>query len=190
MGTQHNLTFRTATAIGRLAELQRRAERADKPSPLVRSALQELAAVVEELQAANEALQSYAGEITSARQKAATAEKAREELANVVPLPLLWTDQTGVIAAGNESASQLLNIGKHHLPGKPLMLFVSDRALFFGALRSLCETAGVASIDVDITVRPRERRPRKMKLSGRRVESDSRCLWFLDELNSENETRE
>ena len=191
MGTLHNLTLRTATALGRLAELQRRADRiGDKPSPITRSALQELSTAVEELQVANEALQTQVEELAAARQKAISSDEALDEFANVIPLAVLWTDHAGLIERGNESASQLLNIGKHHLQGKPLMLFVTDRSVFFTAMRSICETPGLTSIDVEITIRPRERRPRKMKLSGRRVQHDSRCVWFLHDLASENPAHE
>ena len=187
MGTLHNLTLRTATAVGRLAELQRRADRiGDKPSPIAKSALQELSTAVEELQVANEALQTQIEELTAARHKATSAHEALDEFSNVIPLAVLWTDRSGVIEKGNESASQLLNIGRHHLQGKPLMLFVTDRSVLFAAVRSICETPGLASIDVEITVRPRERRPRKMMLSGRRVQHDSRCVWFLHDLASES----
>lgn len=191
MGTLHNLTLRTATAVGRLAELQRRADRiADKPSPIARSALLELSTALEELQVANEAMQNQLDEILLIREQAATAQRVLDEFANVTPLAILWTDRGGVIEKGNESASELLNIGKHHLQGKPLMLFVTDRTVLFSALRTMCESPGVPSIDVDITVRPRERRPRRMKLSGRRLEYDPRCVWFLHELPQENVTHE
>ena len=95
-----------------------------------------------------------------------------------------------MIENGNERASQLLNIGKHHLQGMPLMLFVTGRTVLFSALRSLVETPSLPAVDVDITVRPRERRPRKMKLSGRRLKFDSRCVWFLHEATPENLTHE
>lgn len=191
MGTLHNLTLRTATAVGRLAELQRRADRiVDKPSPLTKSAIQELSTALEELQVANEALQSQLEEITVVRQQLSTAQQALDEFANATPFAIIWTDHAGVIENGNERASQLLNIGKHHLQGKPLMLFVTDRTILFSALRSLCEPPSVPSVDVDITVRPRERRPRKMKLSGRRLDFDARCVWFLHEIAPENLTHE
>jgi len=191
MGTLHNLTLRTATAVGRLAELQRRAERiANKPSPITRSALLELSTALEELQVANEALQNQLDEMLVAREQSATAQRALDEFANVTPLAILWTDKAGIIEKGNESASELLNIGRHHLQGKPLMLFVTDRTVLFSALRTMYESPGVPSIDVEITVRPRERRPRKMKLSGRRMEYDPRCVWFLHELPLENGTHE
>jgi PAS domain-containing protein len=191
MGTLHNLTLRTATAVGRLAELQRRADRlTDKASPIVRSSLQELSTALEELQVANEALQNQVDELSANRLKVQTAQQSLDEFTNAMPLAAVWTDRAGVIEKGNETASQLLNIGKHHLQGKPLMLFVMDRSVLFSALRSLCEMPSVPSIDVEITVRPRERRPRKMKLSGRRLDHDPRCVWFFHELPPENPTQE
>jgi PAS domain-containing protein len=190
MGTLHSLTLRTATAVSRLAELQRRAERiVEKPSPLTKSALQELSTALEELQVANEALHQQVEELTSLREKGDAAQHALEEFADALPLAVIWTDHAGVIDKGNEAASQLLNIGRYHLAGKPLMLFVLDRTALFGALRSIGDAPGVSMVDVDITVRPRERRPRKMKLSGRRLEHDTRCVWFLHEL-PENVTQD
>jgi PAS domain-containing protein len=183
MGTLHNLTLRTATAVGRLAELQRRAERiTTKPlSPVTKAALQELSVALEELQVANEALEAQVQELTAVRDDASHAVQAFDEFANAAPIAVLWTDRAGVIERGNETASALLNIGKHHLQGKPLMLFVTDRQTLFGALRSMVEASNAAAIDVEVTVRPRERRPRKMTLSGRRLEHDARCVWFLQD---------
>ncbi len=183
MGTLHNLTLRTATAVGRLAELQRRAEGiANKQgSPVTKAAIQELSTALEELQVANEALQTQVDELATIREEAMAAARALDEFTTAMPVAVLWTDRSGVIERGNDTASQLLNIGRHHLQGKPLMLFVTDRQILFGALRTLVESPGATSIDVEITVRPRERRPRKMQLSGRRLEHDPRCVWFLHE---------
>jgi PAS domain-containing protein len=182
MGALHSLTLRTATAVGRLAELQRRAQHTrDQPSAITKAALQELSMALEALQAANEQLRMQSDELAASRAESSVAQHAQDEFANAVPIAVLWTDRSGVIVKGNDSASQLLNIGKHHLAGKPLMLFVTDRAVLFTAIHSLCETAAVPSIDVEITVRPRERRPRRMRLRGCRLEHDSRCVWFLHE---------
>jgi PAS domain-containing protein len=186
VATLHNLTLRTATAVGRLAELQRRAERlTDKPSPIAKSALAELSTALEELQVANEALQTQLDELNAIRLSVENVQRANDEFAQALPIAALWTDRAGVIEKGNDAASQLLNIGKYHLQGKPLMLFITDRAPLFAALRSLCDAPGVPSVDIDITVRPRERRPRKMKLCGRRLEHDARCVWFLHDVPGE-----
>jgi nitrogen fixation/metabolism regulation signal transduction histidine kinase len=182
MSALPNLTLRTTTAVGRLAELQRRVDRVpDKPSSVTRAALQELSMALEELQVANEELQMQIEELTATRAESSSAQRAREEFANAVPIPVLWTNSAGVIEKGNEAASQLLNIGKHHLAGKPLMLFVMDRTALFGAVHSLCETATHPSVDIQITVRPRERRPRRMRLRGCRLEHEGQCVWFLHE---------
>jgi len=182
MSTLHSLTLKTATAVGRLADLQRRAEKhVDKPSPVTRAALAELSTALEELQVANEALQLQIDELGAARSQSQEAQQALDEFSNVMPLAVLWTDAAGVIEKGNEEASRLLNIGRHHLQGKPMMLFVTDRAVLFAALRSLCETTSLPSVDVEITVRPRERRPRKMRLRGCRMRRQPHWVWFLHE---------
>jgi PAS domain-containing protein len=186
MGTLHNLTLRTATAVGRLAELQRRADRVvEKPSLLAKSALAELSTALEMLQVANEALQAQIDDLATAREQASSTQFVLDEFANAMPMAVLWTDLGGVIVKGNDAASQLLNIGKHHLHGKPLMLFVTDRAVLFAALRSISEPSGGPAVDVEVTVRPRERRPRKMQLRGRRLDHDQRCVWFLHEAAAE-----
>jgi PAS domain-containing protein len=154
---------------------------ADKPSPIAKSALAELSTALEELQVANEALQSQLDELNAVRNNIETVQRANEEFAQAMPIAVLWTNRAGVVEKGNDAASQLLNIGKYHLQGKPLMLFITDRGPLFAALRSLCEAEGVPAVDIDITVRPRERRPRKMKLCGRRLLHDTRCVWFLHE---------
>jgi PAS domain-containing protein len=183
MGTLHNLTIRTATAVGRFADLQRRAERvSDKPSPIAKAALAELSTALEELQVANEALQAQVDELSAVRSTIDVVQRKMEEFVQAVPVATVWTDRAGVIEKGNDAASQLLNIGKHHLQSKPLMLFITDRGALFAALRSLCDHDGVAEVNVDITVRPRERRPRRMKLCGRRLEHDTHCVWFIHDV--------
>jgi hypothetical protein len=55
MDTLQILTLKTATAMGRLADLQRRAEHApEKASPVIKPALRELTTALEELQVAND----------------------------------------------------------------------------------------------------------------------------------------
>ena len=180
MSALHNLTLRTATAVGRLAELQRRADAAtENRSTIARSALAELSTALEELQVANEALQTQVDEMTASRMSAENAFSTMAEFVEALPIAAVWTDHAGVIENANEAASQLLNVGKPHLVGKPLLLFTTDRAALFGALQCLSEANRVASVDFDITVRPRERRSRKMTMSGRRLQHDPRCVWFF-----------
>jgi len=186
MSTLHNLTLRTATAVGRLADLQRRAERPGNGSvsAIAKAALKELSSALEDLQVANEALQTQLDELNAVHTKIANVQQTNEEFAQALPIAVLWTDREGVIEKGNDAASQLLNIGRHHLVSKPLMFFITDRGPLFAALKSLCDAEGVRAVDVDVTVRPRERRPRKMRLCGRRLQHDPRCVWFLHEAPS------
>jgi nitrogen-specific signal transduction histidine kinase len=143
--------------------------------------LRELSTALGELQVANELLQNQVDELAKMRAESSSAQDARDEFANAAPIPVLWTDRMGVIAKGNDAASELLNIGKRHLTGKPMMLFVTDRARFFHALNSLCERRSETSVDIEVTVRPRERRPRKMRLHGCHLEHDEHCVWFVHE---------
>ena len=182
MDTLHSRTFRTTSALGRLADLQRRADRLpETPAAITKTALHELTTALEELRVANEDLQTLVDELGASRLAAAETSRRMDEFANAIPTPVVWTDSSGVITKANEQASRLLNIGRGHLIGKPLMLFVTDRESLFVALRAISDTENAPALDVDVTVRPRERRPRKMSLRGRRLERDGRYVWFLNE---------
>jgi PAS domain-containing protein len=181
MDTLQILTLKTATAIGRLADLQRRADHApEKASPVIKPALRELTTALEELQVANEHLQAQVDDVAQLRWAAQAAEQRLDEFADCVPLPCVWTDEAGVIQDGNKAACELLNISKPRLPGKPLMLFVTDRTVLFGALERLTNRLA-DGVEEEVTVRPRERRPKRMRISAKRLAHDARCLWILSE---------
>ena len=181
MDTLQILTLKTATAMGRLADLQRRAEHApEKASPVIKPALRELTTALEELQVANEHLQTQLDELGALRWNATGIQRRLDEFADVVPTPCVWTDVAGVIADGNQAACALFNISKQRLAGKPLMLFVTGRDALFSALHSLRDGTARA-VEAEMTVRPRERRPRKLRVRGHRLEHDERCVWFFEE---------
>jgi PAS domain-containing protein len=181
MDTLQILTLKTATAMGRLADLQRRADHApEKASPVIKPALRELTAALEELQVANEHLQAQLEELTGARWDALNVQQRMDEFADIVPAACVWTDVAGVIEDGNQAACALLNISRQRLAGKPLMLFVTDRDALFAALHSLRDGTA-ASVEAEMVVRPRERRPRKLHVTGKRLEHDLRCVWFLQD---------
>jgi PAS domain-containing protein len=183
MDTIQILTLKTTTALGKLADLQRRADgAAERMAPVIKPALKELTGALEELQVANEHLQSQVDELASARWKISTAEQRLEEFANTVPVPCLWTDAAGVIDDGNAAACALLNISRQRLPGKPLMLFITDRDALFAAIETLRRGGSAATVELDLTVRPRERRPRVARVTGHITEHDSRWTWFIQEV--------
>ncbi|MEO8077869.1 MAG: PAS domain-containing protein [Acidobacteriota bacterium] len=174
--------MKTTNALGKLADLQRRADGAtDKLAPVIKPALKELTGALEELQVANEHLQAQVEELASARWKISTAEQRLEEFANALPVPCLWTDAAGVIDDGNAAACSLLNISRQRLPGKPLMLFITDRDALFAAMESLRRGGMSTTVELQLTVRPRERRPRISRVIGRTTEHDPRWTWFLQE---------
>jgi PAS domain-containing protein len=181
MDTLQVLTLKTATAMGRLADLQRRADHApEKASPVIKPALRELTTALEELQVANEHLQSQVDELGALRRSAVSAQRRLDEFADAVPVACVWTNDAGLIADGNLAACELLNISKPRLAGKPLMLFVTDRDRLFGALSRLAD-GSAQTVEAEMVIRPRERRPRKLHVSGNRLEHDLRCVWFLRE---------
>jgi chemotaxis methyl-accepting protein methylase/PAS domain-containing protein len=179
MNTLHSLTIRTTSALNRLAELQRRAQRLPPPGGgVVRPALKELTAALEELQVANEQLQSHVDELAAARVRADEVAARFDEFADLLPVPCLWTDDAGVIREANEAAAQLLNVARPRLAGKPLMLFLGDRQRFFDGLAAL-RMADAGAVELDMVVRPRERRSRTTRLFGRRAHHDDRWCWFV-----------
>lgn len=178
MNTIESLNIRTTAARSRLTELERRLEKSGTPGPVVKPALKELSAAIEELLVANEQLSQHADELAASRHDA-TATKARhDEFIDVMPIPCIWTDEQGAIERANEATAAMLNVAARRLTGKPLSLFVSDRVAFFDALDALrSERSRV--IEIEVLLRPRERRPRQMRLTGRILQHDRRLCWML-----------
>ena len=182
MSRLHTLTVRTNAALGRLADLQRRAGDASASTApaIVRAALKDLSAALSELQTATEQLHVHEEELLASRARVVDVERRLTEFVQGLPLAAIWTDAQGVILEANESAAALLNVARPRLPGKPLMLFLSDRQAFFEALAAL-QAPGGSTVELDMLVRPRERKPRVAKVTGRVLAHDTRWCWFLRE---------
>ncbi|MGH9311334.1 MAG: PAS domain-containing protein [Vicinamibacterales bacterium] len=179
----HTLTVRTNAALGRLADLERRAEHLNTGStPVIRPALKELSGALEELQVANEHLQSQLEELGSLRARAETAVRRLDEFVRVVPLACVWTNQTGIIVEANDAAAALFNVARPRLAGKPLMLFFGDRQPFFDALHAL-GAPETDTVELAMLVRPRERRPRQARLTVHVLQEDLRWCWFVRPLD-------
>jgi PAS domain-containing protein len=179
--------MRTNAALGRLASLQKRAERATSgTAPVIKPALKELSDALEELRVANEQLHLQVEELTSARSELQNTAFRMTEFCRVLPVACLWTNAAGEIDEANPAAAGLLNVSEIHLAGRPMMLYLNDRQKFVEANTALNERAAGA-VEFPVTVRPRERRPRTMRLSGHRLQHDHRTLWFLVDANGETE---
>lgn len=184
MSRPFTLTVRTNAAIGRLADLQRRAARLnDSSNSVLRAALRELGTALEELQAANDHLLTQSSELGTVRARADELERRTDEFIQSLPLACVWTNHAGTIVEVNEAAAALLNVARPRLPGKPLMLFLGDRQPFFDVLRALTEPeAGGA--ELAMLVRPRERRPLPARLKGCVLREDARLCWFITPLHA------
>jgi PAS domain-containing protein len=185
MNMLQSLTLRTNAALGRLADLQRRAERAAQgPAGLMKPALRELSSALEELQVANEQLQAQVDELSSTRHAMQAGQRLFEELQDVMPIACVWTDRAATIQHANPRAAALLNVARDRLAGKPLILFVTDRQALFDSLAQL-QNDHSDSIELTATVRPRERHPRRAKILVRRLEHDTRLCWFVRPIGEE-----
>jgi PAS domain-containing protein len=151
-----NLTLRTTTALGRLNALQRRAHKAPAVPSLVQDALEELSTALEELRTATENLTEQADEIAGIRRRAEQERQDFHALFTSLPIPCLFTDVNGRVLDANPQASRLLNVGRQHLVGKPLILFFTERDRLTAAL----ELPGSEQFELRSILRPRERRPR------------------------------
>jgi PAS domain-containing protein len=179
MNQLHTLTVRTHAALGRLADLERRAEQLNPTSiPMVRPALKELGAALEELQVANDHLIEQLDELGAARARADQTARRLDEFIQALPLACVWTDRDGTIVEANETAASLLNVARPRLPGKPLMLFLGDRQPLPDALRAL-GAPDAGAVDLAMQVRPRERRPRPARLTALVMQEDQRWCWFI-----------
>jgi PAS domain-containing protein len=178
------LTVRTNAALGRLVSLQKRAERITaQGNGIVRPALKELTDALDELQVANEQLQTQVVELAEAKAAAEAVASRFDELLEVMPFSCVWTDRAGEIVDANTAASALFNVSRQHLSGRPLILFLADRTALMDAFGALA--AGIVrAVDFNAVVRPRERRVRPVRVSGRRLESDDRLCWILLEPTS------
>lgn len=109
----------------RMATLEQHAQ--DFPiwrTPLTTEAFHELMAALEELRAANDALQQQNAELVSAHQTAQAEDRRYQELFDFAPDGYLVTDSHGVIQEANRAAMALLNARQTDLFGKPLLLFI------------------------------------------------------------------
>ncbi len=179
MSTLQTLTLKRNAALGKLTRLRQRAERlSGAEASIVSGTLLELEVALEETQVAIEQLQAQVEELATARHESELVRQQFEEFADAVPVPFVRTSRDGEIDQANPAAAELLNVSVQRLRGRPLMLFLANRQAFEQALTALNQ--GVSrTVLLEMLVRPRERRPRPVRLSGRRLASDGRHCWFV-----------
>ena len=185
MTSLHLLTVRTAAAIGRFSALQKRAERINGPAaPIIKPALKELSDSLEELQVANEQLQQQVDMLAEARVTVDVLQNRLTEFVDVIPVACVWTDAEGQILQANTAGASLLNVSSQHLQGRPLMFFIVERDKFRDAQAALNGQL-TSVVEMSLALRPRERRSRQVRLTGRRLQHDDRRCWFIQQIEIE-----
>ena len=174
------LSVRTAAAARRLAELERRRIRAGgDQGRFGGDVIRELHAAIELLDTAVAHLNETSDALAAARAEIRESEARYEELFEALPIACLHTDEEGVVIRGNAAAGALFNISSRSLPGRPLVLFVSDRDAF-ARLLTVTEAERDAVV-AEIIVRPRDRKPRALPVQVQHLASHGcRCWFFLE----------
>ena len=106
---------------------------------------------------------------------------AWDHLFDVMPVAGVMTDRNGAIQDANRAAASLLNVGREHLRGRFLLLFLKDRDVFAALMKRIAQAEDTVSDS--LTLRPRERRAVKIDIIGARLTPGGPAidlwLWFL-----------
>jgi PAS domain-containing protein len=171
------LVIRTAAAQRRLRELQ--TAHVEKPSAdHMRMALKELQQTLEELGVATEQLQAATDDLAQARREALACAERYRDLHEGLPHPCILTDHAACVDEANRLAATLLNVARHYLPGKPLLLFLPDREEYFRLLSNVRETGTASSRAL---LRPRDRKARPVKIDVTALAHQRRWCWVISE---------
>lgn len=185
MNPIHSLSMKAAAAATRLTELELKKERpGGDGSRVISVALRELQSALEELRVAIEHLDKMSDTIAEARVVSQDAVARYDELIDAMPLPCVFTNDAGVVQTANDAAARLFNISARHLAGKPLLLFVADRDEFLTLLRET--TVEPEPVSAELTIRPRDRKPRAVSLLVRNLPRHGQRCWFLEPKQQED----
>jgi PAS domain S-box-containing protein len=129
------------------------------------------------LEAAMQSLEGTNRELDNSREEV-IAERARYEvLFHGMPVPAVVTSQRGDILELNPAAASFLNTSARGASGKSVLLFFTDeRETWLNVIRGLRESEPHQR---DVTVRPREKAPKKVLASLRLFSNGTLCWFFL-----------
>jgi PAS domain-containing protein len=175
----YTLMMRADAARKRLSQLEAQHDASPRRSAdAMRVALRELNDVLEVLSTATEQLQAAMDDVVAARQQAVTFEERYYQLQEGLPLPFLLTNDAGCVDEANNLASDLLNVARRYLLGKPLLLFMPDREQYF---QMLDEVRAKGSSGGHIILRPREQKPRQVTVGVSALAQQQRWCWLISE---------
>jgi hypothetical protein len=175
----HVLMTRTAAAEKRLLALSEQQERGGKPdSRVAKSALRELSEALKELRVATEHLELAADDLAIARRDASASADNFREFFDVLPVSCVITNDHGVVDEVNAHASKLLNVATAYLTGKPLLLYLPQRDLYF----QLFEQVKVeGSAQARVMVRPRDRKAIEVGVAVTALKQPQRWCWVFSD---------
>jgi len=178
----YSLMMRADAARKRLTELEEKHLATPRRSAdAMKVALRELDDVLEELRTATEQLQAAMDEVVLARKHASTFEERYHELHEGLPLPCILTNETGCVDEANGLAADLLNVAQRYLIGKPLLLFLPERDVYF----QMIETAKAkGSCAGRLTLRPREQKPRQVSVDVSTLPHQVRWCWLISQVHA------
>ncbi|MFN6482569.1 MULTISPECIES: ATP-binding protein [unclassified Nostoc] len=150
----------------RVALLQRQSEqqKAAESIELVTAVFKEVYLALEELQLANEDLKQQNEELSNTQQALVAQGQRYQELFEEVPDAYFVTDTKGVIQEANSAATNLLNVSKSLLLGKPLGIFVLEKEIIafhlkLTHLRDRTQFPDWKMQEWEVNLRPRDKRP-------------------------------
>ena len=146
----------------RVADLEARVARLEEtemggagPAAMLREAVGEFHAALEELVAAQEELHSQNGEIILASRRAEAERQRYEDLFQNAPHGYLITDPEGIIRDANRAAARLLGLEQRFLIGRPFATFLGekDRRAVRAGLARIC-AEGLEGVEEEWEVEP------------------------------------
>lgn len=175
----NSLDVQLASALQRLAVLQRRGEGNGGSPRLLHQTLEELEGALEEVRVAYERLVEQNNELAELRESLELERRRYWELFDGAPDACVVTTEDSRITEANRAAAELLNISQRFLVGKPLAVFIcEDRTSVLDEARQIASSGG--SSDILVRIRPRERAPMQVAATLRANVGDGHALrWTL-----------
>jgi len=171
------LMTRAAAAEKRLTALTQQQERGEKQTPQVcKSAIRELGDALEEVRVATEHLQIAADDLAVTRREATENADRYRELYEALPMPCIITNDQGTVDEANTLASKLLNVAAPYLGGKPLLLYLPQRDVYFKLMQ---DVSASGSASARAMLRPRDRKPVDVHVSVTALRRQMRWCWVF-----------
>lgn len=142
--------------------------------------VEDLETAYEELRAAEEEVRSQQDQIEQLLARQQTAERQHERMVAVMPVPVLLTDQYGVIRAANAAAAGMMRMQMTRMLGKPVFALIdpTDRTELRRYLAARPRSAG--SFRAIVTFQPRGSAPALMEATLLPVAGDPEAVtWIL-----------